>query len=358
MHGGRLYLIALLVLVSYSAVFAVRVYRDGNALPFVVMGTSNTPGNRGYDGQYYYRIATEPFGTTRGFDQPAYRYQRIAYPMAARAVALGDREAIPAALVLINVAAIALGTLAVGRLLHRHGASAATALVWAAYAGQVAGFWRDLAEPMSMFLAAWAILLIRADRVTPAGIVLGVAALTKETTLLFAIAAAVHYAARGRIGSCTTIAGLAALPYLAWQAVLRGVLGHTGVSGSHLPLHLPLAGLTGARDAPATAGALIAVIGPSICCAALVVVSVWASRRLGTRALLSAATSFETVALAANVAFVWMLPWATFADLWGSARTADGLVLAALAHPAFGVTRIRWLLIAAWLCSAPLLWLR
>src|SRR5437588_744547 len=79
-------------------------------------------------------------------------------------------------------------------VLRRHGASPLYAVPYALYAGQVGSFWRDLAEPTAFALVACALLLVRADRVWPAALVLLAAALTKETALLYALAPALHYA--------------------------------------------------------------------------------------------------------------------------------------------------------------------
>jgi len=348
-------LIALLVLAVYGAVFVTRDRLDGNALPFVVMGTSNTPGNHGYDGQFYYRIALAPLGTRHGLDTAAYRYQRIGYPMLARALSAGRSASVPALLVLINVAAIALGTFVCSRLLRAHGSAPAYSLLWAIYAGQAAAFWRDLAEPLAMLLVACALLAVRADRVVPAGLLLAAGALTKETALLFALAVAGHYLLRGRIRPFATLTLLVAVPYLAWQAALVHMFGHTGLSEANAPPRLLFEGLRGARDTGALAGDLIAVVVPSVLCIYVLASGIRLRQADGVKGMLNAATSWWSVALLLNIAFVSALPRETYADLWASARTADGLVLAALAHPSFGKCWVRWPLAAAWACSSAFL---
>ena len=353
---GAACLIALLVLAAYGCVFAVRDRLDGSALPFVVMGTSNTPGNHGYDGQFYYRIAVAPLGTVRGLDNAPYRYQRIGYPMLARAIAVGRDALVPASLVLINVVAVALGTFACARLLQANGVSPAYSLVWALYAGQVAAFWRDLAEPVAMALVAMALLAVRADRVLPAGVLLAAAALTKETALLFAVAVGAHYLLRGRGRSFAMLAVEVSAPYIAWQVALLHMFGHAGLTEAHTPPRLLLGGLHGAGGGGALVGDIVAVAGPSVLCAILVACCLLQRRGTGRRGVFQAVTSWYTLALAANIMFVWTLPNETYADLWASARTADGLVLAALVHPSLARCWVRYPLVAAWACSALFLW--
>ncbi len=89
----------LVVLGLYLVFFWVRLADlKGDISRFVVAGDLITreaeapvnlfvlPESVGYDGQYYYRFAIEPFTTERlGYgvrlDSPAYRQQRILYPL-------------------------------------------------------------------------------------------------------------------------------------------------------------------------------------------------------------------------------------------------------------------------------------
>lgn len=59
----------------------------------------------GYDGQFYYYLAVDPANARFYMDSPGYRYLRPVYPAAARALALGFREAIPWTLLLVNLVA-------------------------------------------------------------------------------------------------------------------------------------------------------------------------------------------------------------------------------------------------------------
>src|SRR5208282_2101510 len=65
----------------------------------------------GYDGQFYYRLALDPFTkqqTAFGItlDIPPYRQQRILYPMLVHALALGRAQWVPWALIAVNYLAI------------------------------------------------------------------------------------------------------------------------------------------------------------------------------------------------------------------------------------------------------------
>ena len=49
-------------------------------------------GKAGYDGQFNYAIAADPLHASPALDVPAYRYQRILYPLLVRALALGQED--------------------------------------------------------------------------------------------------------------------------------------------------------------------------------------------------------------------------------------------------------------------------
>jgi hypothetical protein len=366
-------ILCLLTLGAYLTVYAWRARQPGGAIAFAVLGTSNTPGNRGYDGQYYYRIAVAPLGGRHGLDRPAYRYQRIGYPLLARAMALGDRGRIADTLVLVNVAAIALGTFFVALLLRRNGLSSLYAVPYAAYVGQVACFWRDLAEPLAYALVAAALLVWRVERLWPACLLLLAATLTKEAAILFTAAACAHLLLCGRWRALGTMAALAVLPYAIWQVALWRIFGQAGMAGTDHPPRLPLGGLTGARTALQLLAALPSVAIPALLCLGLALHgwrALWrnssrieqdeARIRRRTRAARVAwqiVSDFPTLALLANVALVLWLPARSYADLWASARNAQGMVLAALSYPGLATTRLRYPLALLWTGCAPLLWL-
>lgn len=369
--------LCLLVLGIYGTVYSVRVRQPGGALRFAVLATSDTPGNRGYDGQYYYRIALDPSAARRpvpvaGYppvriDRPAYRYQRIGYPLLARVVALGDRARIAGALVLVNVAAIALGTLFVALLLARNGLSPLYAVAFAAYVGQVASFWRDLAEPLAAALVALALLHWRDERPLLPSLVLLAAALTKEVALLFAAPLAFSLLLYARWRSFWMVVGVVLLPYALWQLGLWAAFGQSGVGGADRPPLLPLGGLSGARTTRQLLEAVAAVVLPAVLCMGLlwhgIALRRWQERRASAmeggrwQVVRAVVADPPTLYVCANVAFVFWLPAHSYADLWASGRNAQMLVLAALAHPALATARLRRALFVLWACCWPLLWL-
>lgn len=192
----------------------------------------------GYDGQFFYRLALDPF-TSQGrdhgivFDSPSYRQQRVVYPLMAWIVSgFGQSSAVPWALIFINIAALSslawFGTL----LARRSGLHALWGLLLPGYAGFLVGLGRDTAEIVAAVLLVAGVWLIRERSFVPAAAVLTLAALARETSLLFpaAIGATwlVSRLSKGEDEPAPPPAYVAIVPvvsYALWLLVLRGIWG-------------------------------------------------------------------------------------------------------------------------------------
>jgi len=131
----------------------------------------------GYDGQFYFYLAQDPFltrpATAASLDN-TFRVRRVLYPLLAWALSLGQRAALPWVLLLINVAAAAATIALAAWAAARRGRSAWWALALAAYAGVWIPVLLDLTEPLQLALLAAGMLAGSAP-------LLFLAALAKET---------------------------------------------------------------------------------------------------------------------------------------------------------------------------------
>jgi hypothetical protein len=149
----------------------------------------------GYDGQFYYRLALDPFNwhhTAFGItmDQ-SYRYTRIGYPILAWIFSLGQHQLVPVVLVVLNLLGVAAIAMLGGQFARESGRHALWGLAFAAYFGLVISVGRDTAEPLAEACMLGGLLAYR--RATTGMYLLATAlfawgAITRET-ILFAPAA-------------------------------------------------------------------------------------------------------------------------------------------------------------------------
>jgi hypothetical protein len=141
----------------------------------------------GYDGQFFYYLAHDPFLNDPDLlhlDAPAYRSQRILYPLLAWMFALGFPALIPGALVAVNIAAVSLGTFWTARILAARGRPPGRAIFYAALPGLVLCVFRDLAGPVALAFAIGAFYHYDTGRIKTAALCLAAAFLARENWVL------------------------------------------------------------------------------------------------------------------------------------------------------------------------------
>ena len=292
-------------------------FRDGKPL-----------GEPGYDGQFAYFIALDPRPALVAgrLDVPAYRYQRILYPLLARLLAAGSPSLVPWALVAVNLAAQVAGAFLVEAWLVAHGLSRWYALSYGLWAGLVMAVRLDLNEPLCYALVAGALLAQHHDRPRLAAACLGLAVFAKETALLVA-AALIIWAILARRWNFLFPLSWFLIAFAIFQFLLFRWFGAIGLtSGGYLatPFEwVPFLGLWRVGVVSREALALLGVIfGPLV-----VVPSLWgigaAARRLWQRDV-----SPAVLALATNATAIAFTPFSTFREPLGLVRFAAGLVLA------------------------------
>jgi hypothetical protein len=209
------------------------------------------PGSWGYDGQFYLLAAQDPLilgDAHRYMDVPAYRYQRILYPALAWLAAGGRPEAVPAALVAVNLGAVLLGAVFVGLLAARHGRSPLWALFYPLLSGLLLATLRDLAEPVAMAFLAGGLYAYDARRHWWAALLLALALLAKEIAAVALLALALHALAGRRSLRAFLAMCLAGAPLAAWWGYIWLQLGRLPLSGGRANFGPPLAGMLDYAD--------------------------------------------------------------------------------------------------------------
>ena len=165
----------------------------------VFTNTTITPGNiiavtefTGYDGQFYYRLALDPFTREQTdfgiqIDSPRYRHQRILYPLLAWIGSFGSPPLVADALILVNFLALIWLGYSAGQFAKLAGRHALWGLTFSLYPGFLLTHSRDLAEIVEAAFVLAGILALQQKRHTIASAVLSLAILAKETALLTAV---------------------------------------------------------------------------------------------------------------------------------------------------------------------------
>ncbi|MCC6795887.1 MAG: hypothetical protein IT366_12285 [Candidatus Hydrogenedentes bacterium] len=146
-------------------------------------------GATGHDGQFYYRFALDPFtnrvsdyGIT--LDLPAYRHQRILYPVLVNLLSLGHVSAVPFWMLAINYIGICTIAWFGSKYAQTLGLHAMWGLAFACYPGFVLTLARDFTEILGASLLIATLWLLRSNR-AKTGVVFGtLAVLARETTML------------------------------------------------------------------------------------------------------------------------------------------------------------------------------
>jgi hypothetical protein len=188
----------------------------------------------GYDGQFFYRLALDPFNfhhTAYGItmDRP-YRYMRIGYPALTWLASAGQHFLVPVMLVAVNIIAIgAMGYLG-GVFAQQGGRHALAGLLLPAYFGLLTSLSRDTAEPLAAVCLLAGLLAVRARRPVLAAAFLAYGVLTRETVIVAVAAIAVMRVlgmARGqqRPGRDDLAWVVPAAVFAAWQVVVKAAIG-------------------------------------------------------------------------------------------------------------------------------------
>ena len=320
----------------------------------------------GYDGQFVYRLALEPWTQQRTdygitLDNPAYRQQRIATPALAWAVGLLPGVSTALALLLVNVAALTVAAAFAVRLAVALGRHPVAGLVLAVPAGMPISLGRDLTEPVAWAAVLAGLWYARQQRWPATAAALTVAVLARETSLVvvagLAAAQLWRLLSRDPRGNRRALAWLAvpAVTAVAWQLVLLrawGVLpvrsgGSTSFAG--LPVLRVLDTLAAGVPGPPVLTAVVTAERVGVLALFGYAAVALATRRAG-------ATGGEAVAWALSVLMALAVAgWTSDVQFLRAANEAIGLsVLVALSDRRSRAGRWALLLAAAMTCGVAL----
>ena len=147
----------------------------------------------GYDGQFYYRFAFNPFNwnpTAYGITvDHNYRYTRIGYSLVAYVISLGGHgRLLPTVLVVVNLICVGLMGYLGARFARESGRHALWGLLFVAYFGLVISVGRDTSEPLADACMLGGLLAYRHSRYLIAALLVAYAVFTNEPILVLPVA--------------------------------------------------------------------------------------------------------------------------------------------------------------------------
>jgi hypothetical protein len=261
-------LAGLIALAGWTVFAAARLagWADGKLSLFIASGTTYShPAlmfpkiahvkGKGYDGQFYYRFALDPFNwhrTASGItiDHP-YRYTRIGYSVVAWLLSGGGHgRVLPLILVLVNLASVALMAWLGGLLARESGRHALWGLLFAVYFGLVISVGRDTSEPVADACLLGGLLAYRHRRFAASAVLIGYAVFTNEPVLVLPVALAATRLAQvfrrqARPGTQDLVWLLPGALYLLLQGIQHVVVAGTagGVADASANLTVPFKAL-------------------------------------------------------------------------------------------------------------------
>jgi hypothetical protein len=276
----------------------------------------------GHDGKYFFVLANDPWlispqENAQLLDAPAFRAQRILYPMIASGFGLFPPLVIVWSLLFVNVIAMAVGVWATARVAIDIGASGWFGLLFALNPGVVLELAIDGGSIVGMTFAFWGLAEVFDQRLSRASVLFSAAVLARETMWLIAIGAAIYIwrGSRAHAGILTVpptvVAGLWAL----WVRIRL-----SGRNPMFLEsFSLPFSGLANAVGGWLELGGLHLLIGALVVMSAvIVVVKTFTERSL---------VAFATVGFAALIPILDLVVLERFFDV---SRALAPLVLSAV----------------------------
>ncbi|MDF1499836.1 MAG: hypothetical protein P1P76_05135 [Anaerolineales bacterium] len=327
---------ALVVLIVSGSYVAWRLASyDGNPVALAEIGTRyaelDPDGTEGYDGQFstYIALDPEPESVAAHLDVPAYRYQRILYPLLARLLAFGQPDWIPWSLILVNLLAHSAATYAVADILARRGLATGYALIYGLWVGLVSSVGLNLNEPLAYGLVVLAFLFKERGRFVPLAIALSLAMFAKETSAVFWLAILISDLVGRKIDRGQAALFGAGGLFVLWQVWLWRTFGTPGIgSGGEMatPFEwIPFMGFLRIGGVSIKALGLFALIfGPTI-----ILPTVYALIQGVARLRVAPADSFAWSEFL-NAAVIVLLPFSTFREPLGLVRIFTGVVLSLL----------------------------
>lgn len=236
--------------VDWDASSLLRVGEENTAILEYVegqLGAVLTVPELGHDGKYFFIQANDPLlldpaSHAEVIDRPVYRSQRMLYPFFASLGGLLEGWAIVWGLLVVNLAAIGLGTWAAARLAISLGATPWLGLAFALNPGMLFELIIDGGGVIAWALAVLGVWLITEGRYRGAVVAIIGATLAREAMILVALGVAARLWRKDRVRAIWMVAAPAAAA-LVWGLWVRFRLAVPLLTSESEEIGLPFVGL-------------------------------------------------------------------------------------------------------------------
>jgi hypothetical protein len=248
-----LFLIIRLSIFKYDPVWFITAgdkYCDPNLAPNGLIIYKNS---FGYDGEFYYRLALNPFTSQETeygirLDFPAYRQQRIIYPLLVWISSLGQSQLVPWMMIAVNFIGLCCLAWFGAKYAKELNQSAFWGILLPLFPGFILTLSRNLTEIIAVMFLVGSLLFLRKNKPILATILIILSILTKETALIAVGAICCIYLyelwkKKPKQSIPWYYVVVPIITYIGWQTLLWLHWGQLPVLGGNKNLGLPLLGV-------------------------------------------------------------------------------------------------------------------
>lgn len=206
----------------------------------------------GHDGRFFFVLANDPWLTNPEaaalMDRPAYRAQRILYPMVAGGAGFLQTGAVVWGLLIVNLVAMGVGTWGVSTLASDMGGSPWWGLAFVLNVGLISEMNVDAAGVLAAAAAFWALVMLRRAQRFAGLALLTAAALSREVMLIAAAGSALWLWRRDERRTAVLAVAIPTAFVAVWGLFVRARLGSVGPGAEIEEIGWPLVGLVQAFE--------------------------------------------------------------------------------------------------------------
>lgn len=219
--------------------------KEGVAPEYFQKGMVIFDGKGGYDGQFYYYVAMDPF-LSKGYFKNAYRQQRILYPLMARYFAFGKESLIPYTLYAVNLLALAVGMYFLIRILKQYSVHPLWSLFYGLSPSSIMTIQYDLPSPVSISLIIAAIYFYTNRKIFLAAAFMSLSFLTREDSIVVFLPLLLWDYKCNRQFKRIVLLASCLIPFFLWQFYVTAKIGDAPVTTSAEAVSLiPFYGIIG-----------------------------------------------------------------------------------------------------------------